>query len=564
MKTGRNELCPCGSGKKFKKCCLNATKPGARRAPTPERDPAVLARARAILRQHQAAENVRQQQQGHGNPIVSWMDEANGFRFVAVKQTVYWGRNWFIFPNFLDYFMKKTLDHEWGERERSKGQHPLFRWLQKTQAYSNQKPGEPKVKTIVMMGFIACWLHLAYTLYLIAHHDEIPEPLLKRLRDPVSFMPAYYEAIVGAALAVAGMEISCAETKAGSMPTPEFRAKSKASGKTYEIEAKRKNGWKAPTGDVTNAEFLRELEVYVRNQIYNASKKKLTNPVYWFELSIPTMMAEADWRAVAEKAEAAIRDAENSMTVDGQPIAPAYVVITNHTFLADEDVTGHPCFGFLQTIKIDDYPFGRPLEIEAALEGYDKHRDIFWLMEAWKKASTVPTTFDGSPPELLDSDGKPQRTVKLGDMIEVPDIDGKTVRATVEEISSWGEDKAMLAVGANGRHWLVEMPLTAGEAQAARRYTDAVFGKDNASHGLRDDDPFDLYDWLLQAHANMTQQQVDKFFEKNPTLGHYQGLPLKEARVRVAREYTKWTWVRSQQDKAAKSQQATAPNETVS
>jgi len=33
------------------------------------------------------------------------------------------------------------------------------------------------------------------------------------------------------------------------------------------------------------------------------------------------MMAEADWRAVAEKAEAAIRDAENSMTVDGQPIA---------------------------------------------------------------------------------------------------------------------------------------------------------------------------------------------------------------------------------------------------
>jgi hypothetical protein len=23
MKTGRNELCPCGSGKKFKKCCMD-------------------------------------------------------------------------------------------------------------------------------------------------------------------------------------------------------------------------------------------------------------------------------------------------------------------------------------------------------------------------------------------------------------------------------------------------------------------------------------------------------------------------------------------------------------
>jgi hypothetical protein len=553
-----------GAARKFKKCCLNATKPGVRRAPMLERDPAFLAQAQAMLRQHQAAESVRQQQQGHGKPIVSWMDEANGFRFVAVKQTIHWAKNWVLFPNFLDYFMKKTLGHAWGEHERSKSQHPLFGWLQRTQAYSSHKPGDPKVKTIVMMGFIACSLHLAYALYLIAHHDEIPKPLLKRLRNPVSFMPAYHEAIVGAALAVAGMEISCAETKAGSTPTPEFRAKSTASGKTFDVEAKRKNCWKAPTGDVRNEEFRRELEWYVRDQIYNASKKKLSNPVFWFELSIPTMMTEADWRAVAEKAEAAIRDAENSMTVDGQPIAPAYVVITNHTFLANEDVMGQPHFGFLETIKIDDYPFGRSMEIEAALESYDKHRDIFWLMEAWKTASTVPTTFDGSPPELLDSEGKPQRTVKIGDMIEAPDMDGKTVCATVEEICSWHDDKAMLAVGANGRHWLVEMPLRPGEAQAARRFTDAVFGKDNASRGLRDDNPFDLYDWLLKAHANMAEEQVDGFFERNPSVAHYKGLPLKDARVRVAREYTKWTWTRSQQDKAAKVQKATAANKTVS
>lgn len=517
-----------------------------------------------MLRQQQAAESVRRQQQGHGNPIVSWTDEKHGFRFVAVKTTIYWNKNWVIFPNFLDYFMKKTLGHEWGDRERGRNRHPIFRWLQKTQAYSSHKPGDPKVKAIVMMGFIACWLHLAYALYLIAHHDELPKQLLKRLRDPLTFLPAYHEAIVGAALAIAGMEISCAETKAGSTPKPEFRAKSKASGKTYEVEAKRKSGWKTPTGDVTNPEFQRELETYVRDQIYNASKKMLTNPVYWFELSIPTMMAEADWRTVAKKAEAVIRDAENSMTVDGQPISPAYVVITNHTFLAYEDVTGDSCFGFLQTIKIDDYPIGRPMEIEAALDGYDKHRDIFWLMEAWKTASTVPTTFDGSPPELLDSDGKPIRTIKIGDVIEAPDMDGKTVRATVEEISSGDDGKAMLAVGANGRHWFVNMPLTEGEVQAARRFTDAVFGKDNASRRLRDDDPFDLYDFMLKAHANMTQENVDKFFERNSAVAHYKRLPLKAARVRVAREYTKWMWIRNQQDLAAKAQQADAVTETVS
>lgn len=477
------------------------------------------------------------------------MDEANGFRIVAVGQTVHWGKNWFILPDFLDYFMKKTLDRDWGERERGKGRHPLFRWLQKTQAYSSHKPGEPKVKSILMMGFIACWLHLAYALYLIAHHDVIPQRLLKRLRNPVTFMPAYHEAIVGAALAVAGMEVSCAETKAGSTPTPEFRAKSKTSGKTYEVEAKRKDGWNAATGDVTNEEFRRELEVYVRNQIHNASKKRLTNPIYWFELSIPTMITESDWRAVSEMAEAAIRGAEKSMTVDGELIAPAYVIVTNHTFLADEDVTGHPCFGFLQTIRMDDYPYGRPLEIEAALEGYDKHRDMFWLMKAWKTSSTVPTTFDGSPPELLDGDGRPQRTVKIGDIVEVPDMDGEIVLATVEEICSMGETNAMLAVGANGHHWLIKMPLTADESRAARRYTDAVFGKENASRRLREDDPFDLYDWLLSAHANMTQEQADDFFKRYPTVARYRGLPLKDARVRVAREYTKWLWVSSQQGK---------------
>lgn len=542
MKTGRNEPCPCGSGKKYKRCCLNGAQPRARRAGMPDQRTEFLRHAHQQMRLHQAAEVVRQQQQGHGKPIISWMDDDHGFRLVAVGNQLNWSKNWVIFPNFLLDYMKKSLGLEWGAREKDKGEHPLFRWLAK---FGEQSPytGDRSVKTIAMRGFIACWLHLAYALYLIAHHDTIPKPLLQRLRNPVSFMPAYYEAIVGAALAVAGMEISCAETKAASTPTPEFRATSKASGKTYEVEAKRKDRWKTSTGDVTDPAFQRELEGYVRDQIYNASKKKLANPVYWFELSIPTLNTEADWRAVAAKVEAVIRDAEATITIDGAPLAPAFVVITNHTFLADEDIEGQPSFGFLQAIKIDDYPFGRPIETEAALEAYDKYRDIFWLMEAWKLARTVPTTFDGTPPELLMADGNVQRTLRIGDVIETDDADGKPVKATVYDIASMG-GKAMAAVTANGRHWLAEFPLSDREVQAAERYTDAVFGKDNASRGLREDDPFDLYDWLLKAHANMTAENVAKWFERNPQLHQHKDLPLKDARVRIAREETKWMWAR--------------------
>ena len=406
------------------------------------------------------------------------------------------------------------------------------------------------MKSTLMTGFIACWLRLAYALYLIEHNDALPKPLLRRLRDPVFFMPAYYEATVGAALAVAGFELSCAETKATSAPTPEFRAKSKVSGTTYEVEAKRKDRWKASTDDPTNTDFQRELESYVRDQIYGASKKKLTNPIYWFELNIPTVSTEMDWRTVTAKVESTIRDAEKSMTVDAEPIAPAFVVITNHTFLANEDIEGDPSFGFLTTIKIDDFPVARAMDIEAALEAYDKYRDIFWMMEAWKIARTVPVTFDGTPPELLSMDGQPQKTVQIGDTLLVPDETGKEVSARVEEIASMG-GKAMVIVRdeiANKR-WVAQFPLTDGEAKAAARFTDAIFGKTNASRGLRDSDPFDLYDFFLRGYANMTQEQADKFFDENPTVRHHRGLPLREARVRIAREHTKWMWMRKNQQK---------------
>jgi hypothetical protein len=99
-------------------------------------------------------------------------------------------------------------------------------------------------------------------------------------------------------------------------------------------------------------------------------------------------------------------------------------MITNHTFLANEDIAGDPNFAFLETLNISDYPFARRMEIEDALEGYDKHRDIFWMIEAWRLARTVPTTFDGTPPELLSEDGQPQKTVQIGDMIVLPDENG--------------------------------------------------------------------------------------------------------------------------------------------
>jgi hypothetical protein len=551
MKIGRNQKCPCGSGKKYKKCCLNAQK----KVPTPELPlPAdVLDHARQALRLNEAAEKVRLQQQGHGRPIFSLTFK--GFRIVSVGNTLHWSKNWLVFPDFLLAFLKKSLGREWGTREKENGQHPIFRWLKKFKDYSDSQSTDGRLRSAPLIGCVACWLHLGYSLYLIAHHDQLPKRLLKRLRAPLTFMPAYYEAIVGAALAVAGFEIASVEIRPTSSPTPEFTAKSKATGTVYEVEAKRKDHWTAPTHDIASPAFLRELEAYVRDQVHAASKKRLRNPVYWLELSIPTLEAEAEWRAIGEKVKAVLRDAENSMTVAGNRIQPAFVVITNHTSLANEDVVGDPSFAFLETLNVADYPFGRAMELEAALEAYDKYRDIFSMMEAWKIARTVPTTFDGTPPELLSADGEPQKTIRIGDMMLVPGPDGNDVPVRVEEIASL-DQKAAVAVHdpATDRHWLVEMPLTEGEAAAAAKYTDAIFGKSNTSRQLRDDDPTDLYDWLLDAYAESTLEQVNKLMNQDAGLRQYIGLSLPDARKRIAREYTKRMWAMSQAKKKSKPQ----------
>lgn len=109
--------------------------------------------AQRQMRLHQAAESVRRQQQGHGKPIISWMDEAHGYRLVVVGSTIHWSKNWPLFPNFLLDLMKKTLGLEWGAREKDKGEHPIFRWLAKFQQHSPHTPDDRSVKTITMNGF---------------------------------------------------------------------------------------------------------------------------------------------------------------------------------------------------------------------------------------------------------------------------------------------------------------------------------------------------------------------------------------------------------------------------
>jgi hypothetical protein len=62
MKIGRNAPCPCRSGKKYKRCCGDPTKPNTLLKTGPSMEQAFQVRAEELVRTHKAQENVRQQQ----------------------------------------------------------------------------------------------------------------------------------------------------------------------------------------------------------------------------------------------------------------------------------------------------------------------------------------------------------------------------------------------------------------------------------------------------------------------------------------------------------------------
>jgi hypothetical protein len=186
---GRNERCPCGSGKKFKKCH------GAPASPSPP-----LHSADAIgqkLKEIEVSEIRRQRLQGLGRPIIS--DVLGDLRVVAVGSRLYWSApgKWKTFHDFLISYLRRILGGEWAEKElraAARVRHPLLNWyeqLSKLLTKTVVKSGE--IGAAPATGAASAFLFLAYDLYLIAHNvsdESFHARLFKRLKSKDHFLPA--------------------------------------------------------------------------------------------------------------------------------------------------------------------------------------------------------------------------------------------------------------------------------------------------------------------------------------------------------------------------------------
>jgi len=207
-KIGRNAPCPCGSGRKYKKCCGFSMKQRAS-DPVPS-SRSIPPNTESILKRHQAVEKIRVEQQGLGKPIISTV--ASGHQIVAVGNTIYYGKSWKVFQDFLANYIKKVLGEEWGTKEITKpfpDRHPILKWYDSYCSFQRKNSKEDgELFSANAVGVAICYLGTAYNLYLLNHNIELQQRLIGRLKNVGNCQGAYYELIVANCLIRAGFELT--------------------------------------------------------------------------------------------------------------------------------------------------------------------------------------------------------------------------------------------------------------------------------------------------------------------------------------------------------------------
>lgn len=222
MKISRNAPCPCGSGKKYKKCCLNKSKQ--------------TFFSPAFASQNQLEPHL------HLVKSVIW----KGYRWRALWNRLYPCPEKQSFHEFIIGLLKSTFGQTWFSLQTgvpNGEKHILIHWLK---AYDDWKRvhqtadykideyswgAEPSGEVMALHAF-------AYDLFCLQAVNRLPNFLVKRLKNRNEFQGARYEVAVAAIIARAGFEITFLDYEIKTRKHCEFIAKNKFSGEEIGVEAK--------------------------------------------------------------------------------------------------------------------------------------------------------------------------------------------------------------------------------------------------------------------------------------------------------------------------------------
>jgi hypothetical protein len=255
QKIGRNDPCPCGNGKKYKKCHGASPSPQTRSQPAPRFSlrlhptdtvpPEVLAKGMSFFREQQRQEQERQRRYGLVRPEIA--ADYHGYKFVAIGSTLLYmpsDRCRFLTDVLLAY-MPQLFGREWFEREIAKPpdeRHPVMQWRIKGMNYMNAQPRlQDGSFAALPTGPLFAYLTFAYDLYVVAHNARLDQRLVDRLKQADQFQGARHELFAEATCLRAGFQIEHENERDRSRRHAEFTAKHLASGQMISVEAKSKH-----------------------------------------------------------------------------------------------------------------------------------------------------------------------------------------------------------------------------------------------------------------------------------------------------------------------------------
>jgi SEC-C motif len=484
QKVGRNDPCPCGSGKKYKKCHGNHEHLA--------RINRIMTTAPTMLARHQAQELQRTSQQGLGKPIISARME-NGHQFIAVNNQLYVSEKWNTFHDFLLYYIRVALGEEWGNTELKKPlneRHPILNWYDKVceqQRLSIKTPGV--TATAQMTGAVAAYLNLAYDLYALAHNAELQTKLVGRLRNSENFPGARYEVYVAAKLIRAGFELEFENEDDRSTSHCEFTATYQRTGKRFSVEAKH----------TQSNRIIRALGKALKK---NANHKRIV----FISLNKPESAITSEIPHYAQTVFDELRRFEKSNAAV-EELPAAYVFITNSSWEHHLDSTTFGQFILAEGFNIPEFKMDHEYpSLTAAIDSRTAHIEMHELLKSIRMHSDIPSTFNGENPEQSPEENANQ--LLIGNSYKFSNEDGIDVDCVLKSaVVNESKRTAMCAVvAADGKSFLVEVPLSDSELAAWKRHPDTFFGE--ISRNRKCETILDLYDFFLETYSKSSKAML--------------------------------------------------------
>jgi hypothetical protein len=474
-----------------------------------------------MMRQHYAQEEIRRVQQGLGRPIISNMFKDH--RIVAVGNTIHWSKSWKTFPDFLNDYIKKKLGSAWGNAEIKKPlaeRHPIMQWYDTYARYQQETVKEKgQVTSAEVTGVVACYIGLAYSLYLIAHNVELQARLVKRLLDPAQFQGAYYELIVANTLIRAGFTLELEDETDGDSKHCEFSAVSRTTGKKYWVEAKMRSvsGILSKT-DADGTKSDNPLS-HLSHHVTAALKKPAADErIIFVDLNTSFNPADGDKPAWVEKAHHALLGYEHR---HGE--ANAYVIVTNlpfHRMLNDSPAI----IAFPLGLGMPEFNRPGTMRLSEAYRRKQKHIDIYRICESVEKYLAFPATFDGSLPSEQAGDSTNSR-VQIGETYLFEGLGGTegTVGTVTSASVNENEKLAYIAITrAQGGSVILTQKMTDEAIYEYKMHGDAYFG-DLGRPKKRDiSNTFELFEWLMECYAQTPRSRLLELAKGAPNFDEFQ------------------------------------------